>query len=95
LEVKKNVARSAQRATDEDSMPETAHKLLSASIGKVVLVKLKGDKEVRGKLKSFDYHLNIVLEDAEEIFKDGSSRKLGLIVIRGDNVVLVSPAGLE
>lgn len=95
MEVKKNVARSAQRATDEDSMPETAHKLLSASIGKVVLVKLKGDKEVRGKLKSFDYHLNIVLEDAEEILKDGSSRKLGLIVIRGDNVILVSPAGLE
>uniref|UniRef100_A0A7J3ZL87 Putative snRNP Sm-like protein n=1 Tax=Fervidicoccus fontis TaxID=683846 RepID=A0A7J3ZL87_9CREN len=76
-------------------MAETAHKLLAASVGKLVLVKLKGDKEVRGKLKSFDYHLNIVLEEAEEILPDGSYRKLGLIVIRGDNVIIVSPAPLE
>ncbi|MEM4035277.1 MAG: LSm family protein [Fervidicoccaceae archaeon] len=77
-------------------MSETAHKLLAASIGKVVLVKLKGNKEVRGRLKSFDYHLNIVLDDAEEILPDsGNNRKLGLVVIRGDNVILVSPAPIE
>ncbi len=76
-------------------MSETAHKLLAASLGKTVLVKLKGNKEVRGKLKSFDHHLNIVLEDAEELFPDGSQRRLGLIIIRGDNVVVVSPTNLE
>ncbi len=73
-------------------MAETAHKLLASSMGKTVLVKLKGNKEVRGKLKSFDHHLNIVLEEAEEIFPDGTQRRLGLIVIRGDNVIMVSPA---
>lgn len=61
-----------------------------------MLVKLKGNKEVRGRLKSFDYHLNIVLDDAEEILPDsGNNRKLGLVVIRGDNVILVSPAPIE
>ncbi len=76
-------------------MSETAHKLLAASIGKTVLVKLKGNKEVRGKLKSFDHHLNIVLEEAEELYPDGTQRKLGLIIIRGDNVVMVSPANID
>ncbi len=72
-------------------MTETARRILVESVGSIVLVKLKGNREVRGKLKSFDQHLNIVLEDAEEIREDGSLRKLGTIVIRGDNVVLISP----
>ncbi len=73
-------------------MAETTHRVLSESLGSIVLVKLKGSREVRGKLKSYDQHLNIVLEDAEEIREDGSTRKLGTIVIRGDNVILISPA---
>jgi len=76
-------------------MAETTHKVLAESIGSMVLVKLKGGKEVRGKLRSYDQHLNIVLEEAEEVREDGSTRKLGTIVIRGDNVVLISPAPLS
>lgn len=70
---------------------ETAHKILHENLGTIVLIRLKGDREVRGKLKSYDQHLNIVLDDAEEIREDGSTRKLGTIVIRGDTVVLISP----
>ncbi len=73
-------------------MDEITRKLLSNSIGNVVLVKLKGGREVRGKLKSYDQHLNLVLEDAEEIKENGNTRRLGTIVIRGDNVILISPA---
>ncbi len=73
-------------------MSETAHKILASSMGQVVLIKLKGNREVRGKLKSFDHHLNIVLEDAEEIYQNGDQRRLGLIIIRGDNVIMISPA---
>lgn len=73
-------------------MDEITRKLLCDSIGTIVLVKLKGGREVRGKLKSYDQHLNLVLEDAEEIKENGNTRKLGTIVIRGDNVVLISPA---
>ncbi|MEM1600042.1 MAG: LSM domain-containing protein, partial [Sulfolobaceae archaeon] len=29
--------------------------------------------------------------DSEEIQSDGSGKKLGTIVIRGDNVILISP----
>lgn len=72
-------------------MAETAHRLLAESIGELVLVKLKGNKEVRGILKSYDQHMNLVLTDSEEIQPDGSGRKVGTIVIRGDNVILISP----
>ncbi len=72
-------------------MSEIAAKVLGESIGKVVLIKLRGDRNLRGKLRSFDIHLNIVLDDAEEVKDDGTSRKLGTVVIRGENVVLISP----
>jgi len=76
-------------------MAETTDKILNDSIGSIVLVKLKGANEVRGKLKSYDQHLNLVLEDAEEIYEDGRTRKLGTIVIRGDTVLFISPATMS
>jgi small nuclear ribonucleoprotein len=35
--------------------------------------------------------MNLVLDDAEEVSSDGNTRKLGMIIVRGDNVVLISP----
>ncbi|MEL9997525.1 MAG: LSm family protein [Sulfolobales archaeon] len=72
-------------------MSDTAQKLLQESIGNIVLVKLRGGKELRGRLRSFDQHLNLVIEDAEEVTPE-SSRRLGTVVIRGENVLLISPA---
>jgi len=72
-------------------LSETAHKMLQDNLGNKVLIRIKNDVEIRGKLKSYDQHLNIVLEDAEEIRRDGSTRKLGTIVVRGDTVILISP----
>jgi len=72
-------------------LSETAHKMLQDNLGNKVLIRIKNDVEISGKLKSYDQHLNIVLEDAEEIRRDGSTRKLGTIVVRGDTVILISP----
>ena len=72
-------------------MSDTAQKLLHESIGNLVLVKLRGGRELRGKLRSFDQHLNLVIEDAEELLED-TTRRLGMVVIRGENVLLISPA---
>ena len=65
--------------------------VLHDSIGKTVLIKLKGGRTIRGLLKGFDHHMNLLLENSEELKDDGSSNKLGTIVIRGDNVILISP----
>lgn len=67
-----------------------AIRVLDESAGKIVLIKLKGEKIIRGELKGFDQHMNILLEESEEVTED-SSKKLGTIVLRGDNVVLIPP----
>jgi small nuclear ribonucleoprotein len=72
-------------------MSEVATKIFEESLGKVVLVELKGGRSVRGKLFSFDQHMNLVLEDAEDVVNSENTRKIGTIIVRGDNVILVSP----
>jgi len=67
-----------------------AIRVLDESAGKIVLIKLKGGKIIRGVLQGFDQHMNILLEESEEVNEDGANN-LGTIVLRGDNVVLISP----
>jgi small nuclear ribonucleoprotein len=71
-------------------MSDTTTKIFEQSLNQIVLVELRGGRGVRGKLFSFDQHMNLVLEDAEEI-SGNQGKKLGTIIVRGDNVVLVSP----
>jgi small nuclear ribonucleoprotein len=72
-------------------MSEMATKILEDSLGKMVLVRLRGGKKLRGKLKGFDQHLNLVLEETEDTTDVENMKKLGAIIVRGDNVVIISP----
>jgi small nuclear ribonucleoprotein len=72
-------------------MSEMATKILEESLGKIVLVRLRGGKKIRGKLKGFDQHLNLVLEETEDTTDVENMKKLGAIIVRGDNVVIISP----
>ena len=72
-------------------MSEIANKIFEESLNKVVLVQLKGGRTVRGKLYSYDQHMNLVLEDTEDITEADKAKKLGTLIVRGDNVVLISP----
>ena len=67
-------------------------KILSKSLGGTVLVKLRNGKLIRGQLQGYDQHMNLVLESAEELLSNGQSNRLGVIIVRGDNVVMVSPS---
>ena len=72
-------------------MSEMTTKILEESLGKIVLVRLRGGKSIRGRLKGFDQHLNLVLDETQDTTKTENVKKLGLIIVRGDNVVLISP----
>lgn len=74
---------SAQRPLD----------VLNRALGSSVLISLKGGREFRGKLVGFDVHINLVLEGAEELHGGELIKRYGLMIIRGDNVIYVSPAG--
>lgn len=66
--------------------------LLNKSIGQQVLIRMKNGDSIRGKVTSFDAHMNMVLADAEELGDDGGSKtKLGVILLRGGNILFVSP----
>ena len=67
--------------------------LLSKSLDQRVLIKLKGNRELRGKLIGFDQHMNLILENAEEISNsdEATLKNLGTIIVRGDNVIIISP----
>jgi len=68
-----------------------ATQILEESLGKVVLIKLRGGRRIRGRLQGFDQHLNLVLEKAEDVTDAENVKELGLIIVRGDNVVMISP----
>ena len=48
--------------------------------------------ELVGKLNAFDIHINVVLEEAEEMIGGQVTRKLGTLFIRGDTIIMISPA---
>ncbi len=65
---------------------------LNEARNKRVIVELKNKAQVIGKLKAFDIHINTVLEEAEEWENGAMKRKIGRTFIRGDMIVMVSPA---
>mmetsp|Transcript_39216 Transcript_39216/g.93900 ORF Transcript_39216/g.93900 Transcript_39216/m.93900 type:complete len:118 (-) Transcript_39216:699-1052(-) len=72
---------------------------LAKLIDQNVRVKCLGGRELRGALRGYDELVNLVLDDCDEFIRDSNdpekitnkTRKLGLVVIRGTQVSLVSP----
>ncbi len=67
--------------------------LLSEILGRAssneVIVGLKGAARLRGKLRAYDMHMNLVLDDATSLEGDRVRKRYGLLFIRGDSVVFV------
>ena len=64
---------------------------LNKSLNSKVLVELKANREYRGVLEGYDPHMNLVLMKAEEYIDKELKRKLDIAIVRGDNVVYISP----
>ena len=72
-------------------LAEMIEQVLENSIGKTVLIKLRGGRTLRGILEGFDQHVNLVLKDAENVSDPESVEMIGTIILRGDNVIMISP----
>ena len=70
-------------------MADEISTLMSNSKDKVVLLRLRNTKTIQGILKDFDIHMNLTLEDAEDV-SDEKPEKLGKVLLRGDNILAVS-----
>lgn len=66
--------------------------VLNKAKGKEIIIYLKNDKKIVGKLLAFDIHINLVLDDTKEIENDQVKNKLGLTFIRGDTILYIAPA---
>lgn len=66
-------------------------------LDELVLVKLRGAREMKGKLQGYDSHCNMVISEAEEyIYEAGDNaqpvvKKSEMVFVRGDSVILISP----
>ncbi|NJK77601.1 MAG: ribonucleoprotein [Nanoarchaeota archaeon] len=70
-------------------MGDEISNLMNNNKDKVILLRLRNNKTVRGSLVDFDIHMNLTLDDAEDI-SDNKTVKLGKILLRGDNILAVS-----
>ncbi|MDI6916469.1 MAG: LSM domain-containing protein [Thermoplasmatales archaeon] len=64
--------------------------VLEKSLNTQITLLLKDNRLLEGKLVGFDDYMNMVLEDVEEN-KDGALRRLGTVILRGNNVITISP----
>ncbi|EGW33954.1 uncharacterized protein SPAPADRAFT_59353 [Spathaspora passalidarum NRRL Y-27907] len=70
--------------------------LIRFHLDEFVLIKLRGAREIKGKLQGYDSHCNMVLSEAEEyIYNDSNddveTKKTEMVFVRGDSVILISP----
>ena len=78
-------------------LPNSTVEYLTRSLDTNVLISLKTKSWLRGILRTFDQHLNLIIDDAEEIVmpnspgEDHKVIKIGRrVLVRGDNVVAIS-----
>ena len=64
--------------------------VLEKSVNKRIHLLLKDNRQLEGKLVGYDDYMNMVLEDTEET-KDEQVRRIGTVVLRGNNVVAIVP----
>ncbi|KAK2745026.1 Serine/threonine-protein kinase smg1 [Onygenales sp. PD_40] len=69
-------------------MPQ-AQPELKKYMEKRLFVQLNGNRKVIGILRGYDVFMNIVLDEAVEEKTGGEKVRLGMVVIRGNSVVML------
>ncbi len=64
--------------------------ILQNSLNSQISILLKDGRKLEGKLLGYDEYMNMVIEDTNETTEE-NSRKLGMIILRGNNVIRIAP----
>jgi len=70
-------------------MADEISTVMASCQGKSVLLRLRNTKTIQGILIDFDIHMNLTLDNAEDI-SDEKHVGLGKILLRGDNILAIS-----
>jgi len=62
--------------------------ILDGCVNKVIMIKLRNNRTIRGTLQTFDTHMNLTLSKSEDI-TDDKVENLDNILLRGDNIIVV------
>jgi small nuclear ribonucleoprotein (snRNP)-like protein len=58
-----------------------------------ILIEIKDDnRKLQGRLVAVDEYLNIHMDETTELVNDQRGRNLGTVVIRGNNILSISPS---
>uniref|UniRef100_A0AAZ3SND8 Small nuclear ribonucleoprotein G n=1 Tax=Oncorhynchus tshawytscha TaxID=74940 RepID=A0AAZ3SND8_ONCTS len=52
-------------------------------------VKLNGGRQVQGVLRGFDPFMNLVMDDCLEMAPGGIQNTIGMVVIRGNSIIML------
>ena len=67
-------------------------KILHGSLNNRVIVELRSGRAYHGVLDGYDVpHMNLVLKNADEMNHGESVKKHNTVIVRGDNIIYVSP----
>ena len=69
---------------------------------KTAIIFLRNNKKIIGKMKAFDRHFNLVLENVREIWNESKfkekitfrERHIGKMILRGDSIIIIIPLNL-
>ncbi len=70
-------------------MADEISTLMSNSKGKIISLRLRNTRTLQGALQDFDIHMNLTLENAEDVTEE-KHEQLGKILLRGDNILAIS-----
>ena len=62
---------------------------LKKFMDKKIHLKINGGRAVEGILRGFDPFMNLVLDETIEFSKTGEKKEIGMVVVRGNSVVML------
>ncbi|KAL3268208.1 hypothetical protein HHI36_007333 [Cryptolaemus montrouzieri] len=62
---------------------------LKKFMDKKLSLQLNGGRSISGILRGFDPFMNLVIDESVEECKDGSKNNVGMVVVRGNSIIMM------